>query len=163
MLINGENSSKHSIRYNLDPPLINFTYHNNWWLDFGANVHVWFDHACFKSYQNSSGASVTLENDYVTHVLGIGQLDLKMTSRKILTLKEVRHVLEVSRNLVSASSLVQQGYKAVLKSNKVVITKNNVFIGKSYVCEGLFKLNVQLLDEINKIPSYVFNFESSNI
>ena len=52
--------------YNLDPPsppLINFTYHNNWWLDSGANVHVWFDHAFFKSYHNSSGASVTLEND----------------------------------------------------------------------------------------------------
>ena len=66
------------------------------------------------------------------------------------------------RNLVSESSLVQQGYKVVLKSNKVVITKNNVFIGKGYVCEGLFKLNVQLLDESNKIPSYVFNVESSN-
>ena len=53
-------------------------------------------------------------------MLGIGQVDLKMTYGKVLTLKEVQHVLEVRRNLVSASSLVQQGHK-------VVITKNNVF------------------------------------
>ena len=60
-------------------------------------------------------------------MLGRGQVDLKMTYGKVLTLKEVQHVLEVRRNLVSASSLVQQGHK-------VVITKNNVFIGKCYVC-----------------------------
>ena len=95
-------------------------------------------------------------------MLGIGQVDLKMTYGKVLTLKEVQHVLEVRRNLVSASSLVQQGHKVVLESNKVVITKNNVFIGKGYVCEGLFKLNVQLLDGSNKVPSYIFNVESSN-
>ena len=38
-----------------------------------------------------------------------------MTSGKTLILREVRHVPEVRRNLVSGSSLVQQGYQVVLE------------------------------------------------
>lgn len=39
--------------------------------------------------------------------------------------------------------LVQHGYKLVFESNKVVITKGMNFIGKSFLCDGLFKLNVK--------------------
>ena len=64
------------------------------------------------------------------------------------------------RNLISGSSLVQLGYKIVLESNRVIISKNNVFIGKGYVCDGLFKLNN--VSSLNKI-SKVFNVETSDI
>ncbi|KAI5312170.1 hypothetical protein L3X38_041343 [Prunus dulcis] len=82
---------------------------------------------------NSSGGSVTLGNDTVAQVRGIGEVELKMTSGKTLTLKDVRHVPEVRRNLISGSSLVKQGYKIVMESNRIVITRNDVFIGKGYV------------------------------
>ena len=72
-----------------------------------------------------------------------------MTSGKTLILKDVRHVPEVRKNLVSGSCLVQQSYKVVLESNRVVITLNDVFIGKGYVIDGLFKLNVVF--EVNKV------------
>ena len=76
-------------------------------------------------------------------------------------LKGVRHVPEVRRNLVSGLCLVQPGYKVVMESNKVVITRNETFIGKGYVCEGLFKLNVSY--RINEISSRVFNVESCDV
>ena len=160
MLMDGDNSVKPSFRYKTS--LINLTYENkDWWLDSGANIHVCFDGEFFKTYHKSSGGSVTLGNDSVAQVLGIGDVELKMTSGETLILKDVRHVLEVRRNLVSGSSLVQQGYKVVLESNKVVITKNNLFIGKGYVCDGLFKLNVQL--EVREVSPNVFNVESCNV
>ena len=57
-----ENHDGASLRY--ISPLVNFTYQNeDWWLDSGANVHVCFDHKYFKSYQESSGRSVTLGNN----------------------------------------------------------------------------------------------------
>ena len=160
MLMDGDNYVKPSFRYKTS--LINLTYENkDWWLDSGANIHVCFDGEFFKTYHKSSGGSVTLGNDSVAQVLGIGDVELKMTSGETLILKDVRHVLEVRRNLVSGSSLVQQGYKVVLESNKVVITKNNLFIGKGYVCDGLFKLNVQL--EVREVSPNVFNVESCNV
>ncbi|KAI5350367.1 hypothetical protein L3X38_003258 [Prunus dulcis] len=151
-----------NLRYSFKP-LVNVAYLSNsdWWLDSGANVHVCFDKRFFKNYQNSSGGSVTLGNDTVAQVRGIGEVELKMTSGKTLTLKDVRHVPEVRRNLISGSSLVKQGYKIVMESNRIVITRNDVFIGKGYVCDGLFKINVVFED--NKISPQVFNVESCNV
>ncbi|KAI5350435.1 hypothetical protein L3X38_003326 [Prunus dulcis] len=151
-----------NLRYSVNP-LVNIAYLSNsdWWLDSGANVHVCFDKRFFKNYQNSSGGNVTLGNDTVAQVRGIGKVELKMTSGKALTLKDVRHVPEVRRNLISGSSLVKQGYKIVMESNRIVITRNNVFIGKGYICDGFFKINVVFED--NKISPQVFNVESCNV
>lgn len=46
-----------------------------------------------------------------------------------------------------------------MESNNVVITKNNVFIGKGFISEGLFKLYVSS----KVIHPKVFNMESSNV
>jgi len=98
-----------SIRCESKHSIVNLTFENNdWWLDSGANIHVCFDRTLFKNYQKSSGRSVTLGNGSAAHVLGIGRIDLKMVSGKTLVLNEVRHVLDVRRNLVSGLSLVQQ-------------------------------------------------------
>ncbi|KAI5333799.1 hypothetical protein L3X38_023931 [Prunus dulcis] len=162
VLVDQDDQDEPNLRYSFKP-LVNVAYLSNsdWWLDSGANVHVCFDKRFFKNYQNSSGGSVTLGNDTVAQVRGIGEVELKMTSGKTLTLKDVRHVPEVRRNLISGSSLVKQGYKIVMESNRIVITRNDIFIGKGYVCDGLFKINVVFED--NKISPQVFNVESCNV
>lgn len=155
-----ENKAEPFFRYTSS--LVNCTYQNeDWWLDSGANVHVCFDRQFFKTYQESSGGCVTLGNNSTARVHGIGDVELNMTSGKTLVLRDVRHVPEVRRNLVSGSSLVQQGYKVVLESSRVVITMNDVFIGKGYVTDGLFKLNV--IFEVNKISPHVLNIESCDV
>ncbi|CAL2244459.1 unnamed protein product [Prunus armeniaca] len=108
-----------------------------------------------EDFKKPSGGSVTLGNDTVAQVLGIRDIELKMTSGKVLVLKEVRHVPNVRRNLISGSSLVQQGYKVVLESKKVVITKNNrLFILKlsiwNPVMFGIWKVGTHKLDENKK-------------
>ena len=96
----------------------------------------------------------------MSQVLGIGDIELNTTSGKVLTLKDVRHVPDIRRNLISGSCLVKQGCKVVMESNKVVITKNNVFIGKGFFSEGLFKLSVS--SDCNTLPK-VLNVECSNV
>ncbi|CAL5400680.1 unnamed protein product [Camellia sinensis] len=44
-----------------------------------------------------------------------------------------------------------------MESNKIVISKNDIFIGKGFVCDGLFKLNVSF--EVNYISHNIFNIE----
>jgi len=53
-----------------------------------------------------------------------------LSSRNYLILNGVFHVSEIRKNLISTSLLVQQGYKVVFESNRVVITKHGVLIGK---------------------------------
>ena len=66
--------------------------------------------------------------------------------RKVLTLNSVLHVPTIRKNLFSAALLVQNGFKFVLFNDKALTSKNEMFIGKCYLNEGLFKLNVMAVD-----------------
>ena len=88
---------------------------------------------------------------------------LKMTSGKVLTLNNILHVPTIRKNLVSNALLVKNGFKCVLVSDKVVISKNEMFIGKGYLNEGLFKLNVIVVDNIYKNSASVYLLELSDL
>jgi hypothetical protein len=51
----------------------------------------------------------------------------------------VQHVPSINKNLVSDSLLCRDSFKVVLESNKFVVSKCGQFIGKGYVCGGLFR------------------------
>ena len=87
------------------------------------------------------------------YVHGVGTVDLKLTSGKIVQLKNVQHVPTISKNLVSGSLLCREGFKVVLESNKFVVSKCGQFIGKGYECGGLFRFSVS--DFFNKSVNYV--------
>jgi hypothetical protein len=76
-------------------------------------------------------------------VLGVGSVDLKLTSGKIVRLKNVHHVPTI-KNLVSGSLLCRDGFKLVFESNKCVISKFGSFIGKGYDSGGLFRFSLSL-------------------
>ncbi|WVZ96347.1 hypothetical protein U9M48_042002 [Paspalum notatum var. saurae] len=80
-------------------------------------------------------------NGSAASVLGTGTVDLKFTSGKIVQLKNVQHVPSMNKNLVSGSLLLRDGFKVVLESNKVVVSRHGLFIGKGYVSGGLFRLS----------------------
>ena len=88
---------------------------------------------------------------------------LKMTSGKVLTLNSVLHVPTIRKNLVSATLLVKNRFKCVLVSDKVVISKNDMFIEKGYLNEGLFKLNVMVVDSTDKNSASVYLLESNDL
>jgi hypothetical protein len=92
---------------------------------------------------------------------GVGMVNLKFTSGKIVQLKNVQHVHSINKNLVSGSLLCRDGFKLVFESNKVVISKYGQFIGKGYECGGLFRLS--LLDLCTKVINHVCNDNESNI
>jgi len=97
-------------------------------------------------------------------VLGEGQVKLEISSMNFLVLDGVYHIYDIRRkNLIGTSLLVQHGYKVVFESNRVVITRHSVFVGKDYICDGLFKLSLMPLsiDKISSISSFVANVECS--
>jgi hypothetical protein len=81
-------------------------------------------------------------------VQGVGRVDLKLTSGKTLSLKNVQHVPGINRNLISSSLLCRDAFKLVSESNKFIVSKSGLFTGKGYVCGGLFGLSV--IEDCNK-------------
>ena len=88
-----------------------------------------------------------------------------MTSEKELTLNDVLHVPKIRKNLVSRSLLSKKGFRLVFESNKFVLTKSGIYVGKGYMSNGLFKMNVMTIvsDFNNKNTSSPYMLESSDI
>ena len=61
----------------------------SWWVDTGANIHVCADISMFSSYQGLQGVSVLMGNGSYASVHGVGTVDLKFTSGKIVQLTNV--------------------------------------------------------------------------
>jgi hypothetical protein len=86
-------------------------------------------------------------------VHGVRRVDLKLTSGKTLSLKNVQHVPEINRNLVSGSLLCRDDFKLVFELNKFIVLKFGIFTGKCYDSGGLFWLSVN--DDCNNVANSI--------
>lgn len=116
---------------------------NDWIIDTGATKHICADRNAFFNYLTvESGDLVYMGSSHTSRVIGKGQVVLKLSSGKPLMLKDVLHVPDIRRNLVSVLLLNRASLKLSFEAGKVVITKSDVYVGKGYLSEGLFVLNV---------------------
>ena len=104
-------------------------------------------------------------NSSTSKVEGEGKVILKMSSKKELILNDVLHVVDICKNLVLGSLLSKNGFKLVFESDKFVLTKSGMLVGKGYLSDGLFKMNVMtvVITNENKNKSYAYLIESSNV
>jgi hypothetical protein len=66
------------------PSVLSVFQSTTWWLDSGVNVHVCFDTSLFSSYQVARDSFVMMGNESHASVHGVGMVDLKLTSGKIV-------------------------------------------------------------------------------
>ena len=100
-------------------------------------MDICHDKAQFKSYKEVIDKKMLMENHYVAKVLGQGIVELQFISGKKLTLKNVLHVLEIRKNLISAFLLCKNDFKPILQSAHVVLSENGRFVGKGYTNDGM--------------------------
>ena len=67
---------------------------------------------------------------------------IKFTFGKLLSLSNVLDVPFLHRNLVSNTLLNKARLKNVVRGDKVIIFHNGAFVGKGYLNESLFVLNL---------------------
>jgi len=90
-----------------------------------------------------------------TPILGKGNVLLKPTSGKTLALNDVLHVPSIRVNLISVALLSKVGVKVSFEFDKIVMTKNNVFVGKGYCDQGLFVLNIYEIMNESESSAYI--------
>ena len=74
--------------------------------------------------------------------LAVGTMQLHLSSGFILELNNCYFVPSLSRNIVSPSCLMKDGYSFASENNGCVISKNNMFVALASIKNGLFILNL---------------------
>ena len=121
-----------------------------WWIDTGATRHICGDKNLFSEYkQIDDGEKLYMGNSSASNVEGKGNVMLKFTFGKVVTFTDVLHVPEIRKNLVSGPILSEKGFKIVFEYDRFILTKAGMYVGKGYLAEGLFKLNVLVTNTIN--------------
>ncbi|GJZ36968.1 pol polyprotein [Tanacetum coccineum] len=119
---------------------VNLVGSNNsgWWVDIGATHHVSVDKSMFHSFRAvDNGEKLYTGNSATVDIKGKGDVILKMTYEKELKLTN---------------------------SDKFVLSKNQMYVGKGYAVNGMFKLNVMVvMNKINKMNSSAYLIKSSNV
>ena len=98
-------------------------------------------------------------------IKGHGKVVLNMTSGKELTMTDVLYVPKIHKNLVFGSLLNGHGFRLVFESDKFVLSKSKMYVGKGYMSDGMWKLNVMTIikSNMNKASTFVYILESSNL
>ncbi|GJV57501.1 hypothetical protein Tco_1458506 [Tanacetum coccineum] len=111
---------------------------SDWWVDTGVTRHVCSNKSLFSSFKEvTNGEQLFMGNSATSEVKGEGDVMLKMISGKELKLKNVLFVSEIHRNLVSGWLLNKFGFKLVFESDKFVLSKSGMFVGKGYALDAL--------------------------
>ncbi|KAL6326317.1 hypothetical protein AAG906_005511 [Vitis piasezkii] len=98
-----------------------------------------------------------------TPMIGKRKVLLNLTFGKVLALNDVPHVSDIHWNLVSVSLLGKAGVKILFDSDKIVLTRNDAFVGKEYCNQGLFILNVYDIINNNASSSSAYIVDSCDI
>jgi hypothetical protein len=75
---------------------------------------------------------IKVANDVKAEVEAIGELPIKMKDGFTLHLHDVLYVPSLSRNLISVSCLVDNGFECLFGAEQCVILFNEVFVGLAF-------------------------------
>nr|GFA27574.1 hypothetical protein [Tanacetum cinerariifolium] len=142
------------------------TKHGGWWIDTGATRHVCANKSMFHSFRAvNSGQKLYMGNSEIADIKGERDVVLKMTSDKELKLTNALYVLEIRKNLVSGWLLNKFGFCLVFESDKFVLSKNQMYVGRGYAMnvptKGGNKYFITFIDDCTKY-CYVYLLKSKD-
>ena len=98
---------------------INF--YSTWVLDTGCGSHIYVNVQMIRNYRRLGKDEMTLRMKNVAKVaaLGIGSCSLSLPIGLVLELKECLYVLSITKNVISISCLVMDGFTFEIRNKDI--------------------------------------------
>ena len=80
------------------------------------------------TYKAGDFGTVKMENKYVSHITGIGDICIQTIMGCTLTLNNVRHILDLHLNPISIHMMDKDGYNHFINSSKWKLTKGSLVV-----------------------------------
>lgn len=113
---------------------------DEWILDSGCSYHMCPNRDWFTTYQSVNGGTVLMGNDAPCKIIGIGTIRIKMHDVIVKTLTDVRHVLELKKNLISLGVLDSNGCKYTAEGGDMRASKGALVVMKGKMARNLYAL-----------------------
>ena len=120
------------------------SYINSWVFDTGSVAHICNSmQGMIRSRSVKRGeVDFRVGNNARVAALTVGTMQLHLPSGFILELNNCYIVPSMSRNIMSPSCLMKDGYSFASENNGCVISKNGMFVAFASIMNGLFILNL---------------------
>ena len=120
------------------------SYVNSWVFDTGSVAHICNTMQGMTRSRSVEKGEVDFRvgNNARVAALSVGTMQLHLPSGFILELNNCYFVPTLSRNIVSPSCLMKDGYSFASKNNGCVISKDDMFVAFASIVNGLFILNL---------------------
>jgi hypothetical protein len=113
--------------------------HHIWYVDTGANSHMFHDIELFKTYEKLFNNQVVHLGDNTTHrIFSQGEISIKLENGQIQNIPNVLHVLGLKKNLFSTKQLDLASGEIVVKQGQC--TLQNVQGQTIVICNMEFDL-----------------------
>ncbi|KAL0293416.1 UNVERIFIED_CONTAM: Retrovirus-related Pol polyprotein from transposon TNT 1-94 [Sesamum radiatum] len=114
-----------------------------WILDSRCSYHITPNREWFTSYRSGNSGSVYLGDDRCCSIVGIGDVRIKMYDGTVRTLCDVRHIPELTKNLISLGTLHKNGFIPKVDEDRetIRIVKGALTVMKGkIIAENIYKL-----------------------
>ncbi|BBG97486.1 hypothetical protein Prudu_006629 [Prunus dulcis] len=127
----------------------------SWVLDSGASFHATSQKQFFERYVPGNLGKVYLGNDQPCAIIGKGVVKIKLNG-SVWELKDVRHIPDLRKNLISVGQLASEGYTTIFHGDDWKISKGAMMVARGKKNGTLFMtaggaVQLQLQQEM-KIP-----------
>jgi hypothetical protein len=143
-----ENVSRDVLQDALILSLDNIT--NSWVLYLGASFHATPHKKYFRDYVQRDFGQIYLGDGEPCKIVGMGKVQIKLRNGNQWLLKEVRHVPNLRRNIISTRQLVSEGCISTFTEKAWKVTKGSLVIKKGekvgtlYLCIGNVESSISL-------------------
>ncbi|KAK3005813.1 hypothetical protein RJ639_017562 [Escallonia herrerae] len=112
-----------------------------WYEDSGASIHCTPHRDCFCDSVHGDYGHVTVGNGYQCSIVGKGKVEIKLSNGGTLVLKDVRHISELQKNLISISGLDREGYFVAFAEKQWKVIKGSMVVVRGERVRTLYTLS----------------------